>query len=204
MSPDVSQRAESILERVATWGITPEIQRRLGAFGVVWGMFETNLERAVLSLQGETIGPGVRPSTDGTPIAEWIKILAQPSTRIPRSEHGLLEYASEAATDLMEYRHAVVHGWLMPSSLGLSFIRNPRWKGELRKRPSNEAYVSERLLDMAIDASWVLCQLVFTLRIACEQPARADLRSLVPDVARARSQALELRHLADLMNHEKS
>lgn len=206
MPSDVSQRAQSIIASVTDWGITPEIQKRLGVFGVVWGMFETNLENAVHSLRNERIGPGVRPSTDATPIADWIKVLGQPSTRIPAGRHGLMEYASLAAIDLMEYRHAVVHGWLVPAKdLGFSsFIRNPRWKGETRKRPSNEAYVSERLLDIAIDACWVLCQFVWVVRVACERPEKADLGSMVGDVARARFQALELRHLAEIMNEEKN
>src|SRR4051794_14110507 len=134
MPTDVSQRARSVIDNVTKWGITPEIQTRLGVFSVIWGMLETNLENTVHALRNEKMGPGMRPSTDATSIADWIRILGQPSPRIPARQHALMEYASLAAIDLMEYRHAVVHGWLVPGKASgvSSFIRNPRWKGEIR------------------------------------------------------------------------
>ena len=148
----------------------------------------------------------MRPSTDKMTVVEWIQALGNPSTKVSEGGQALLREASLAAVDLMEYRHAVVHGWLVPSPLGPSFIRNPRWKGEIRikRKASNEAHVDKNLLDMAIDTAWVLCAVVFSVRAACENSSELGaLLDLRQDVARARSQASELRHLTALMEHEK-
>jgi hypothetical protein len=34
-----------------------------------------------------------------------------------------------------------------------TFIRNPTWNGEIRKRPSHDAHVDANLLDMALDCA---------------------------------------------------
>jgi hypothetical protein len=97
-----------------------------------------------------------------------------------------------------------MHGSMIPSTTMPTFIRNPLWNGEKRKRPTHDAHVDENLLDMAIDSAWSLCQVVFAAGAACADPARvADVAALNPEAARARSQANELRHLTDLVNSEK-
>lgn len=49
--------------------------------------------------------------------------------------------ASLAAFDLMEYRHAVMHGSMLPSPTMPTFIRRPAWNGEIRQRPRHDAHV---------------------------------------------------------------
>jgi hypothetical protein len=105
---------------------------------------------------------------------------------------------------LMDYRHAVVHGTMLPSSTMPTFIRNPGWHGEVRKRPSHDAHVDRNLLDMAIDSAWTLCQLVIATKMACTDPAKiAGIEILQSHVFRARSMASELRHLTALMNDDR-
>ena len=82
-----------------------------------------------------------------------------------------------------------------------TFICNPSWHGEIRKRPSHVARVDATLLDLALDCAWVLCRFVFA---ASADPAKIMvLTALKRDVSRVRGQANELRHLSELMNHKK-
>jgi len=201
--PKHTERARAALDRLAGWGFPPEVQQRLGVLGIVWGVFETNLESTLWALHDEDVA-GIRPSTDKSTVSDWIKAFGDGSRKFDKDVQDLLHRASLAATDLMEYRHALVHGWLIPFPSGQTFIRNPSWKGELRKRRSSDAHVDENLLDLAIDTAWVLCQVVFSTRAACEDLSKSDhLRSLKGDLVRAQSQASELRNLTALMNHEK-
>jgi hypothetical protein len=116
----------------------------------------------------------------------------------------VLQMASLAALDLIDYRHAVVHGTMLPSSTMPTFIRNPSWHGEVRRRPSHDAHVDRNLLDMAIDSAWTLCQVAVAARAACADPTKmASIATLKSNVSRARSMASELRHLTALMNDDR-
>jgi hypothetical protein len=64
--------------------------------------------------------------------------------------------------------------------------------------------VSDNLLDMAIDSAWTLCQVAETAgKCHAGLVEVAKQEALQDDVSRARSLANELRHLAELVNHEK-
>lgn len=202
-SPKHREQSLIVLARLAGWGFTPEVQQRIGALGVVWGVFESNLETTLWALRDEKVA-GVRPSTDKTTISEWIDAMAEGSAKLTTEAQGVLRSAALAAKDLMEYRHALVHGRLIPFPTMPIFIRNPRWNGELRNRPCSDAHVDENLLDMAIYAAWTLCRVVFAAQAACTDLGKtSSLTALKSEVARAKSQANELRHLMTLMNHEK-
>jgi hypothetical protein len=193
----------NVLAHLAGWGFPPEVQQRIGALGVVWGVFESNLETTLWALRDEKV-VGVRPSTDKTSISQWIDVLAESSPKLITEAQDVLRSAATAAKDLMEYRHALVHGWLIPFPTMPTFIRNPTWNGEIRNRPTSDAHVDENLLDMAIDVAWILCKVVFAAKAACADASQTEnLTALKREVARAQSEANELRHLTALMNHEK-
>jgi hypothetical protein len=201
--PNHTERSSQILARMTGLGFPPEVQQRIGVLAVVWGIFESNLETTIWALRDDEVA-GVRPWTDKTQISDWIKELGKDWSQLPTEAQAVLHIASLAAYDLMEYRHAVVHGWMLPSPTMPTFIRNPRWHGEERRRPSHDAHVDENLLDMAIDSAWSLCQVVFAARATCTEPAKvASLAALKPEASRARSYANELRHLTELVNDEK-
>lgn len=201
--PKHTERSLQVLARLTSWGFPPEVQQRIGALAIVWGIFESNLETTLWALRGDEVA-GDRPWTDKKQVSDWINQLGKDWPQLPTEAQDVLRVASPAAYDLMEYRHAVVHGWMLPSPTMPTFIRNPGWYGEKRKRPSHDAHVDENLLDMAIDSTWILCQVVFAARAACTEPAKVvNLSGLKQDVSRARCQANELRHLTELMNHEK-
>lgn len=202
--PKHREQSLNVLSRLEGWGFPPEVQRRVGALGIIWGVFESNLETTVWALRNEQVS-GVRPTTDKTSIGQWIDAMAEGSADFNAEAQDVLRLAAIAAKDLMEYRHALVHGWLIPFPTMPTFIRNPRWNGEVRNRPSSDAHVDENLLDMAIDAAWTLCRVVFVARTACTDLSKTEsLATLKPEVVRVMSQANELRHLTALMNHEKN
>ena len=66
----------------------------------------------------------------------------------------------------------MMHGWMLPSPTMPFFIRNPSWKGEIRKRPSHSAHVDANLLDLALDCAWVVCRFVSAARAACADPVK--------------------------------
>jgi len=201
--PKHREQSLNVIAHLAGWGFRPEVQQRIGALGVVWGVFETNLETTLWALRDEQV-VGVRPSTDKTSISQWIEALAEGSSKLSTEAQDVLRSAASAAKDLMEYRHALVHGWLIPFQTMPTFIRNPTWNGEKRNRPTSDAHVDENLLDMAIDAAWILCKVVFAAKAACSDAREPEkLTALKHEVARAKSEANELRHLTALMNHEK-
>src|SRR6266446_3600084 len=94
-----------VLAGLARSGFSPEVQQRIGALGVVWGLFESNLEATLWALSDEKVA-GVRPSTDKTTISEWIDVMAKGSAKLTPEAQGVLRLAALAAKDLMEYRHA--------------------------------------------------------------------------------------------------
>ena len=201
--PPHTENSANVLTRLSGWGFPPEVQQRIGALAVVWSVFEANLETTLWALRGEQV-KGTRPSTDKTSAGDWIKELGKEWPQFPPEALEVLCSASLAASDLMDYRHALMHGWMLPSPTMPTFIRNPSWNGEIRKRPSHDAHVDANLLDLALDCAWILCCFVFATRAACADPAKVKaLMALKRDITRARSQTNELRHLTELMNHEK-
>jgi hypothetical protein len=201
--PKHRERSSQILAHLAGWGFSADVQQRIGTLVVVWGVFETNLESALWALRGEKV-VGTRPWTDATSVSRWIDELGQDWPQLAPAADGMLPMASLAAKDLMDYRHAIMHGSMIPSASMPTFIRNPQWSGEKRARPTHDAHVDQNLLDMAIDTAWSLCQTVIAVRAACVDPAKvAALATLKRNIVRAKSQANELRHLSAVVNHEK-
>jgi hypothetical protein len=184
-------------------GFPGDVLQRVGALALVWGQFESNLETAVWALRGDDVA-GTRPWTDKTSVSDWIKELGKPRSQFPATTQEILQMASLAALDLMDYRHALVHGAMLPSPTMPTFIRNPGWHGEVRKRPSHDAHVDRNLLDMAIDGAWTLCQVTAVARAACTDHTKVtDIAALKTNVSRARIMASELRHLTALMNDDR-
>lgn len=201
--PRHTLKSLAITERLSHLGLTTSIQQRIGAFALSWGLFESTLERAVWALRKEDVR-GVRPSTDRSQVSDWIVVLGNGSQDLSVEANDVLKVSAKAAEDLMHYRHALMHGTLVAIPGAPFFIRNPRWSGEIRKRESGDAQVDENLLDLAIEAAWVLFQLVGSAEKACRDAEHiAALESLRADATRAKSSANELRNLAVLMNHEK-
>lgn len=201
--PKHTKNSLVVMERISSLGIPYPIQQRIGAFAVSWGLFESNLELAVWSLQKEDV-KGARPSTDKAQVSDWIAVLESGSDDLTAAANEVLRTAAQAAVDLMHYRHALMHGTLATLPGVSLFIRNPLWHGEKRKRESSTAHIEVNLLDLAIDSAWVLFRVAICAEKAPRDPAFVlQLEELMSDAQRIKSYAYELRHLSALMNHEK-
>jgi hypothetical protein len=185
------------------WGFRPKLLRRIGLLVILWGLFETKLEVAVWRLLDEDVA-GRRPSTDGKGPYALIKALRAGSPRLNESACDVLKQAADAAENLMNYRHSLIHGNMIPSAEMPSFLRNASWYGEIRLKGTGEAFVTENLLDMAIDSVGTLCKVALATQGAFRnRPDARGLMVLEPDVHRAVSQTGELRDLVAAVNHEK-
>lgn len=199
-----TEQSLSICTHLAKSGLPLSLQQRIGAFHIVWSLFESNLETALWKLSEEDVR-GSFPSTDSVPISKWIQKLKLGSPRFSTEANGILHLSAQTAIDLMEYRHALSHGYLCPIAGGTAvFIRNPKWHGESRHRPTNDAHVDNNLLDMAITAAWTLYKTSVAISATCSDSKKLPvLMALKSELRSACGLANELRHLTSLMNHEK-
>ncbi|MGO2513927.1 hypothetical protein [Marinomonas polaris] len=189
--------------KVKELGISIETQQKIGVFAVTWGMFESHLERAVWVLKNEQV-EGVRPSTDKSSAHNWIEVLENGRNDLTPKANDVLKTAAIAAKDLMSYRHSLFHGYLVPLGDTAMFIRNPSWHGEVRNRECGDAHLEDNIIDLAIDASWVLFSIIMSITKLNEEPtAIAVIESFENEAKRIRSNANEVRHIAALVNHEK-
>ena len=165
-------------------------------------MFESHLERAVWVLQNENV-EGNRPSTDKTSAHKWIEVLEKGSEEISDKANEVLDQASKAAKDLMSYRHSLFHGYLVTLGGTAMFIRNPGWNGEVRNREAGDAHIDENIIDLAIDAAWVLFSIVIAVTKLPDGEGYEGIEAYEKEARRIKSNANEVRHISALMNHEK-
>ena len=201
--PTHTQNALLATLKIKELGISIETQQKIGVFAVTWGMFESNLERAVWVLQNENV-EGVRPSTDKSSVHKWIQILERGSNDLTVKANEVLKIAATAAKDLMSYRHSLFHGYLVPLGDTAMFIRNPSWNGEVRNKEFGDAHIEENIIDLAIDASWILFNIIiFITKLNEECSSITEIECFEKEAKRIRSNTSEVRHIASLMNHEK-
>jgi len=203
MPPKYPEQRDQIFVRLYSLGLHPDRLMKIGAFVVAFGLFETRLERAVWALT-ETNVAGSRPFTDKVPAAKWLEPFALGNPKLSAKCNAVLHAAAGAAEDLMDYRHTLVHGHLLPLGGTPMFLRNPAWNKEVRNKPVGDAHIEEPMLDLAIVCAWTLFTVASMAEEAMSTPAAAEtLEGLEGDVRRTCSYANELRHLTALMNSEK-
>lgn len=200
--PKHTSNALFVTSKIQELGIPIEIQQKIGVFAVAWGMFESHLERAVWAIEKEEV-EGNRPSTDKTSAHKWVGILASGSNELSDKANEVLGIAAIAARDLMNYRHSLFHGYLVPLGDTAMFIRNPRWNGEVRNREAGDAQIDENIIDLAIDAAWVLFRIVIAVTKLGDEDGIARIEEFESEARRIKSNANEVRHIASLATHEK-
>lgn len=200
--PTHTRNALLVTAQIQKLGIPIEIQQKIGTFAIAWGMFESNLERAVWILQNEKV-EGTRPSTDKTSAHKWIEVLEGGCKDISAKANEVLNTAAKAAKDLISYRHSLFHGYLVPLGTTAMFIRNPQWNGEIRNKESGDAHIDENIIDLSIDSAWVLFRIVIAVTKLAEGDNDSNIEAFESEARRIRSNANEVRHIAALMNHEK-
>ena len=188
------------------FGLTPEILQRLGGFIVAWGLFENQLEPMTLVAMGKKIQKGHRPVTDCLQPSELLTRFRKASGKFLPETAEVANILVDTAEDLLVFRNAITHGRALPPPAGgPSFMNNGAWFGETRKRPSTEAHISDRLLDMALESAGILTLQGASLQMAMlesEENQRIIAKETKVPLGEARSMANELRHLSALMNDE--
>lgn len=201
--PRHTQCAIDVTQRFSTIGFTPIILQKIGTFAVAWSLFESTLERAVWVVKREDV-QGKRPSTDKVPPSQWLIAFGGGSADLSAGANEVLRLSAEAAADLMDYRHSLIHGTLVAFPGASWFMRNTQWHGVVRKKPFGDAHVDDNLLDLAVETAWILYKVVLSVsKLPESEGADAELALMRADVLHAKSSANELRHLSKLMNHEK-
>lgn len=201
--PRHTRNALLVTKRIEELGIPFGIQQKIGSFAVTWGMFESYLERVVWILQDEQV-KGNRPSTDKTYAHKWVEILEKGHVSISEVGNEVLSIAAKAAKNLMSYRHSLFHGYLVPLGDTVMFIRNPRWDGEVRNRELGDAHIDENIIDLAIDAAWVLFSIVMAVIRFANDGNSAKIEELMSEAKRIKSNTTEIRYIAASMEHEKN
>ena len=187
------------------FGLTRGMQHRIGLLVIAWGMYECNLELLLWAIKGENPA-GIKPSTDAKPVSDWINRLRNDSKALHERLANGAAIICDCADDLLTFRNAIVHGWLVPVEVGGPlFLNNPRWFSD-RKRPSTEAHISDQLLDMGIECADILLEGV--ARISASIADQINFESHFPlaildKLRHAQSMAHEIRYLTSMMNFEK-
>jgi hypothetical protein len=170
-------------------------------------MVENQIEHAIWAVTEEEPA-GNRPSTDRQQISERLATLGEKSAVHPDvmvQKAGQLVAA--IGKDITEYRNAIAHGWIMgPEVGGPSFVSNPTWFGELRRRKTVSVVTTDTLLDMAIECAETLWMTIARLTAYLARPGAVPpemLGSMLDPLDRCRHKAAEVRHCVAMMNSEK-
>jgi hypothetical protein len=205
MPYDYPTKSLDIQTRLISVGLQPTHLMMMGSFITVYGLFETTLERSLWTLR-EIKVEGERPFTEKMNTEAQFKMLGNGSSKLTDKCNAILKIAADAARDLNEYRNSLVHGYLLsfgPDCVP-SFMKNPRWHGEDRKKAVGDAYIDEPFQDLVLIAAWNLFLLMSTIeKVFTDTEAQKAIEAMKDDVDRAKSYANEARHLRSLMNHEK-
>ena len=153
-------RADDLMER---FGLTPEVGVKIAAIITFAGAIEFYLERALWRLRG--IEPdGIRPNTDAKPITDLIAMMEQHGRGLAdEDQRRFVESWCAAARSGFIIRHNIAHG--LPGRLGdtLTYMRNPRWEGERRKREFGDFWATRDTLVVVCDAMAALLRPVAQL-----------------------------------------
>lgn len=171
-------RADTLEERL---GLTPMVSQRIAAIIIFAAAIEHHLERALWKLEGAN-PMGIRPETDAKMISDLIGCLKHsPQPCQQERSAPLLETWCNAARLAFAIRNDIAHG--VPTNLGdtLTFMNNPRWHGEKRKRPFSDYWADDHSLDLIRHVFAVLLRVI--VGVSAEKVTLAGLTK--PSLLRA-------------------
>lgn len=153
-------RADALM---AQMGFTTEVALGIAAIISFAGGIEYHLERALWRIRG--IDPkGMKPDTDTRMSGELIAMLEKvASNRAIDAERRFLLDWCEAARSAFTIRHNIAHGVPMRFGETLTFMRNPRWEGEQRRRAFGDFWADPHTLDLVKQAMATLLRIIETL-----------------------------------------
>lgn len=142
------------------WGTDTIIGQKIAAIIAYSGHIEYCIERVIWKLDG-TDPRGTFPRTDTKPITDLIKMLEKLVSSMPADQAKvMMEAWCAAALSGAKIRHNIAHG--VPLKLGetLTFVRNPQWHGESRKREFGDFWADEHTLLMVTASLATLLRII--------------------------------------------
>ncbi len=185
------------------YGMPPSTLQRIAALIVLWGTFEGELERALWRLSGED-PTGKTPTTDKMQLSQKLDRLRElGGTSADKDWNVTIKLICDLAGNLKLYRDAIVHGQLLPSSVGGGFVLNPGWHGERRKRRGTVAHIDDHIVGIMLDAFYELTAVIQVIaRDGSMQEMIAGVLSRRDNLKKAKSHSGEIIHPTELMNLE--
>jgi hypothetical protein len=206
MSAKMVEPGSRLMTMLTTnYGMTPGTLQRIGALFLMCAAFELDLEKAIWRLKGEA-PRGAVPTTDNMPAGQRIAIFRKLGLeRQGEIWRDIVDAIADMAQYVTEYRNAMGHGRLLPTSVGGGMLLNAASHGEIRTRPARIAHIDERLVGIMLNA---LHELLITMQVIAEgagdPSTNPQILSRRGEIQNARSGASEVRYLNEYMNHEKN
>lgn len=193
---------EKFLQFLDSYGWPQSLRERVGAIVLGSAMFENRLEQAIWRMSGESVA-GARPSTDGMQAQARIDTFRALANSVSSSEWTrFVEVFCEAASNVATIRNTICHGFVLPNGHGI--INNPRWHGEQRRRQAHDLHANDDTLGFVSDALLELNAAVYEIAVGSANPwENESLLRRRQALQSAASLTGEVRHLTELMNHEK-
>ena len=150
--------SSSIIE--LNWKLEPLISQKIAAIITYSGSLEYYLERAIWRCKG--IEPrGIKPETDAKTISQLIGNLQEFfETLEDIRDKKFIQLWCEAGASGFVIRNNIVHGVASIMGETLTYSRNPRWHGEIRKREFGDFWADLSTLDAVSEAFAVLLRII--------------------------------------------
>lgn len=185
------------------YGMGGSTLQRIAALIVLWGTFESDLEKALWRFTGEN-PDGKTPTTDKMQLTEKIASFREAAGGAEdNSWKEVVDAICDLAENLKLYRDTIAHGRLLPARVGGGFVLNTEWYGERRKRPGKVAHIDDRLVALMLDAFHELMLVVGQL--AHGDDAAKTITTVVSRLKllqKAKGVSNEIIHLTELINSE--
>jgi hypothetical protein len=197
---------EAIMNRL---GLTAPMLAKIGAIAVLAGNIEYETETTIWALEGHDPA-GKRHSMDGGRIRDGIKALADMSSSLPPGDFkNLVATWCQAAEPAFKCRNSIFHGVTLGGDRErVSFLKNPRWQGEIRKRELPRFHAGEHTLALMEQVFAVLYRVIVTIdrlvRHTDMEVSHNTAQTLLSALREARSVSSELEDLAAAVSHERS
>ena len=141
-------------------GLSGSLGQQIGCAVVLAGNVEYHLEQAIWRLEGHN-PKGARHHADSKQPTDLLRVMYRLADGVQPTEAGqALRLWCECAWHALQCRHSIVHGVSVPILPAISFVRNPRWNGEDRKRDPATFWADTEGLTMLIDVFAVLLRVI--------------------------------------------
>lgn len=196
----------SLLDLLNAQGFRAPVLERVGALIMASSLLENQLEVVIWQL-GNWPQFGERPATDKMMASERISTFRALAHKAAFPElRSQVDQFADAAENILAYRNAIAHGYpvgaFASGEAGVS-ISNTGWHGEKRKRDSQAAHLDEHVIDMVLEALFLLLKALHAGRwqVQAEMKLPAMLQSR--GLSKARLLSGEALNLSEIENSER-